>query len=161
MKLLSTEHTDIFINTMNKYMNNVTYCSRKELRTLPIDMPAVFRNFTANRKEINIVKKSGRPWYYMDCGYYANITPRKSFMRIVPNDIQHSKPRYDLPADRFDSQCKLVESVGHGHPLRFSKWKRDGRAILIAPAANKSCRYYGYSLRDWLETTIAEIKKIY
>jgi hypothetical protein len=159
MKLLSTAHKDVFINTINNYMNNITFCSRNDLRTLPIDMPVVFRNFTANRKEIRIVQKTGRPWYYMDCGYFANITPRKSFMRIVPNDIQHSKPRYDLPADRFDDQCKIAELSGHGHPLRFSKWKKDGRAILIAPAANKSCTYYGYNLKDWLEATIAEIRK--
>ena len=126
MKLLSTAHKDVFINTINNYMNNITFCSRNDLRTLPIDMPVVFRNFTANRKEIRIVQKTGRPWYYMDCGYFANITPRKSFMRIVPNDIQHSKPRYDLPANRFNDQCKIAELSGHGHPLRFSKWKKDG-----------------------------------
>jgi len=159
MKLLSIDRDDVFINAMNDHMNNITFCSRKDLDTLPVDTPALFRNFIGNRKAINIAKKTGRPWYYMDCGYYGNVTPRKSFVRMVPNDIQHSKPRYDLPDDRFESQCELVESAGHSHPLRFSKWKRDGRAILIAPAANKSCFYYGYSLKDWFEKTIAEIKK--
>jgi len=153
MKLLSTDPTDPFIDTMT----DITYCRRAELKTYkPLDMPAIFRNFTRARKDIGIAKRAGRPWYYMDCGYFGNVTPRKSFVRLVPNDIQHSKPRYDLPADRFEHQ---IRQVVQPHPIKFNKWKKDGRAILVAPAANKSCFFYGYTLAKWLETTIAQIKQ--
>jgi len=153
MKLLSTDPTDTFIETMS----DITYCRRAELKTYtPLDMPVIFRNFTRARKDIGIAKRAGRPWYYMDCGYFGNVTPRKSFVRLVPNDIQHSKPRYDLPADRFEHQ---IRQVVQPHPIKFDKWKKDGRAILVAPAANKSCTFYGYTLAKWLATTIAQIKQ--
>lgn len=93
-----------------------------------------------------------RTFYYMDTGYFGNEkSPRnpngwKYWHRIVKNDLQHN----DL-ISRPDDRLKLFD-------LDIKKWKQ-GRKILIAAPDEKPMKFYGYDLDQWIDNTIAEIKK--
>lgn len=97
--------------------------------------------------------KDGRTFYYVDTGYFgnertnANPNGWKHWHRIVKNNLQHDEiiPRSD---DRFKKFNK-----------KFTPWKKDGRKILIAAPDEKPCKFYGILKDDWINNTIAEIKK--
>jgi len=94
-----------------------------------------------------------RDFYFIDTGYLGNQRTKenpngwKYYHRIVKNDIQHNEiiPR---PADRFERLN-----------LPVYKWKKGGRNILIAKPDDKPMKHYRIDLDQWLEETIAEIKK--
>lgn len=95
----------------------------------------------------------GRTFYYMDSGYFGNqpssYNPNgwKLYHRIVKNNLQHEEiiPR---PADRWESL-----------KLPIDNWKKGGRSILIAAPDEKPCKFYGVSKDQWVEETIATLKK--
>jgi len=153
-QFVTTITRDPFITKFHGEIEQMTPVS---LRMDETNRAMLFRNFTKRRKEINWCIKNNRNYYYIDCGYFGNSGPKKMFHRIVKNNIQHENPRYDLPSDRFDDQCRAAERVQHSP--RFKGRKKDGRAILVAPVSNKSCTFYGYTLNQWLDHTLAELKK--
>jgi hypothetical protein len=94
----------------------------------------------------------GNNFYFMDSGYVGNnIGTRNSqgikhYHRIVLNDLQHNtiRPR---PSDRWDR-------LGiKPHPRRY------GHKIIVAAPDEKPCRYYGIDQQQWVQDTVAEIKK--
>ena len=97
--------------------------------------------------------KDKRDFYYMDTGYFGNEktvnNPNawKFWHRIVKNNLQHTDivPR---PENRFNEFHK-----------QFNPWKKNGRKILLAKPDEKPMKFYGINLDDWLENTIATIKK--
>jgi hypothetical protein len=116
------------------------------------DAPLVMRGILKKK----IMKKcldDDRTFYYMDTGYFGNeattVNPNgwKYWHRIVKNDLQHNMiiPRPDDRWRQFNRQ--------------FMPWKKDGRKILIAAPDEKPCKYYDIDLDEWLDQTVAEIKK--
>ena len=95
----------------------------------------------------------GRDFYFMDTGYMGNqrgpLNPMgwKFWHRIVKNDLQHDQVIH-RPPDRFK---KLAIPV--------HRWKKGGRKILIAKPDEKPMKFYNLELEQWLEETIATIKK--
>lgn len=95
----------------------------------------------------------GRDFYYMDTGYLGNHKTNRNPMgwkyyhRIVKNDLQHDKiiPR---PDDRW----KAIQ-------LPIENWKKNGRKILIAKPDLKPCKFYDIDLDQWVEETVATLKK--
>ena len=97
--------------------------------------------------------KDGRTFYYMDTGYFGNerttSNPNgwKLWHRIVKNDLQHSEI-ISRPDDRFKKFNKT-----------FRPWKKDGRKILVAAPDEKPCKFYGITKDQWVNETVAKIKK--
>lgn len=95
----------------------------------------------------------GRPFRYMDTGYFGNRPgPRnpsgwKWYHRIVENDLQHG-PVLARPADRW-------EKLG----LKISPWRKDGRNIIIAVPDEKPCVFYDTTVDKWLQDTVSIIKQ--
>jgi hypothetical protein len=97
--------------------------------------------------------QDGRTFYYIDTGYFGNertlSNPNgwKYFHRIVKNDLQHGEiiPR---PDDRFKQFNK-----------KFTPWRKAGRKILVAAPDEKPCKFYGVDKEEWVQQTVATIKK--
>lgn len=96
--------------------------------------------------------EDGNNFYYIDSGYVGNNVGSnnsqgiKQYHRIVLNDLQHTtiRPR---PSDRWDLLGVKV------HARRF------GRRIIVAAPDEKPCKYYGIDQQQWIQDTVAEIKK--
>jgi hypothetical protein len=70
----------------------------------------------------------------------------KLYHRIVRNDLQH-KTITPRPADRWQALDVVLQ------PRKF------GRKIIVATPDEKPCRYYGIDQQQWVEQTVAELKK--
>jgi len=102
-----------------------------------------------------IMKKcleDGNNFYYMDSGYVGNNVGIRNkhgikfYHRIVPNDLQHSTIR-SRPSDRWDR----LGITPHA--------RRYGYRIIVAAPDEKPCKYYGIDQQQWIEETVAEIKR--
>ena len=126
-------------------------------RTISEIAPPIFRGI-ANRKHIHNCINGGKDFYYMDTGYFGNFVStgnssgRKMYHRIVKNELQKSIIE-NKPADRWKA---LVKS---DRRLQWPGWKKNGNKILLIVSNPKSCHYFGYDMPQWLDTTIATIKK--
>lgn len=116
------------------------------------DDPIVLRGIL-KKKWIHRCWEDARDFYYMDTGYFGNEPTQsnpngwKYWHRIVKNDLQHGEI-IKRPDDRFS-----------GFKKKFQPWKKDGRKILLAAPDEKPMKFYEKDLDEWLEQTIAEIKK--
>lgn len=117
----------------------------------PAHVPVILRSMT-RRKEIHRFWNEGRPFFYIDTGYLGNLGKKKWWHRVVPNNVQHTKPRLDLPSDRF-------ELLTGAPQIRFNSWRRPGKNILLVTPSEKPCKFYGITRDDWVKDTIAELKK--
>ena len=94
----------------------------------------------------------GKDFYYVDSGYVGNNISKinrmgnKLYHRIVRNDLQH-KTIVPRPADRWQALGIVLK------PRKF------GRKIIVAAPDEKPCRFYGIDQQQWVEQTVAEIKK--
>lgn len=89
---------------------------------------------------------NNRTFYYIDNGYFGN-NGRKVYFRIIKNHVHDVRDIIDRPRDRL-SQCYV--------PL---KGFTPGRKILIAPPSEKSFSLWNINQQQWIDETIAEIKK--
>jgi hypothetical protein len=91
-------------------------------------------------------------FYYMDSGYVGNNVGTqnrhgiKQYHRIVRNDLQHRtiRPR---PSNRWDLLGVRIDP------------RRSGHKIIVAAPDEKPCKYYGIDQQQWIEDTVAEIKR--
>jgi hypothetical protein len=126
-------------------------------KTIPEPVPPIFRGII-KRKYIHDCINRGIDFYYMDTGYFGNFvnlnnpSGKKIYHRIVKNELQKSKIELK-PTDRWEA---LVKSDKR---LQWPGWKTEGDKILLIVSNPKSCHYFGYDMPQWLDTTIAEIKK--
>lgn len=126
-------------------------------KSIPGIAPAIFRGII-KRKHIHDYVNRHEDFYYMDTGYFGNFTSagnpsgKKIYHRIVKNELQKSFME-KKPADRWQG---LVKSDPR---LQWPGWKKHGNKILLIVSNPKSCHYFGYDMPQWLETTIATIKK--
>ena len=125
--------------------------------SMPGDSPQIFRGLI-KRKHIHDCIKRGEDFYYMDTGYFGNFVSvgnpggKKMYHRIVKNELQKTKIELKSP-DRWQA---LVKS---DRRLRWPGWKKGGDKILLVVSNPKSCHYFGYDMPQWLDETIATIKK--
>lgn len=123
-----------------------------------IEEPIAFRSITKR----NLIKKcweTGRTFYFMDTGYFANYSTKnnpkgvKRWHRIVKNNVQHIGNVLPRPDDRWRKlQAEFPKLVWPG-------WKKTGSKILLVAPSEKPCKFYGIDLNTWLNDTIIEIKK--
>lgn len=113
--------------------------------------PLVLRGIMKHK----IIKRcwaDGRPFRYMDSGYFgnrpspANPSGWKMYHRIVLNDLQHNTV-VDRPDDRW-------QALG----LQIKPMRNSGSKILIAAPDEKPCAFYGITLNNWLESTMHTLK---
>jgi len=160
--LFISEEDKILANFKAGVPNSI-YIDRKDISSKlqqspwPIEIPVAFRSMT-KRKEIHKCWQTGRDFYYVDNGYVGNLTKRKMYYRVVKNNIQHTKPRFDLPDDRWHELMSLAPY------LRYSQGKRkfgnggNGPILLVTPS-EKPCQFYGVDKEKWQADTIQELQK--
>ena len=94
----------------------------------------------------------GKDFYYVDSGYVGNNISKinrmgnKLYHRIVRNDLQH-KTIVPRPPDRWQALGIVLK------PRKF------GKKIIVAAPDEKPCRFYGIDQQQWVEQTVAELKK--
>ena len=128
------------------------YLPYEEIIKTPVTNPISFRSL-AKRKVIYESLGSKRPFYYIDTGYVGNLIKKKHWHRIVKNDVQHTNI-FDCPDDRWQ---RIVQQSPE---LDFVEWRRDhnGKILLVTPS-EKPCKFYKIDRDQWVEETVAELKK--
>lgn len=148
---LSKGGEDEYINMFAKGCNQIPVSDEKfkyDDTTGPIVLRGILKHKIMKR-----CWQDKRDFYYLDTGYFgnertaANPNGWKHWHRIVKNNLQHGEiiPR---PDDRLKQFNK-----------KFNSWKKGGRKILVAAPDEKPCKFYGIVKEDWINETVAEIKK--
>ena len=151
-KIYITDSTDAIVGDFTQSFDEVESTNYANLKNNQDNTPVILRGLT-ERKVIRLCEKQKRDYYYIDTGYMGNLQKRKDWHRIVKNDVQNMKPKYDLPADRF---LQLPHAISN---LRFKGWKKFNGPILVVTPSAKPCMFYGIDRDEWVEETITEIKK--
>ena len=107
--------------------------------------PIALRSIT-KKKIMDQCRAQGRDFYYIDTGYFGNHK-LKDYHRVTKNAMQWTGPTQDRPADR------LERTRVRPRPITA------GRKILIAPPSHKAMRYWERDPEQWVEETIATLKK--
>ncbi len=89
---------------------------------------------------------NGRPFYYIDNGYFGNLRT-KTYFRIIKNHVHDIRDVIDRPRDRLN-RCELTLN-----PYSL------GKKILIAPPSQKSLTMWNMTPEQWIADTLVEIKK--
>lgn len=95
--------------------------------------------------------QDGRPFRYMDTGYFGNRPSRQNpqgwkwYHRIVNNDLQHS----DIVMQSSDRWDRLGISI--------QPWRRTGRNIVIVMPDEKACLFYDTTPEAWLESIMKQL----
>lgn len=123
-----------------------------------IHIPIAFRGIT-KRNLIKTCWEIGRPFYFMDTGYFANYATKnnpkavKRWHRIVKNNVQHLGKVEDRPSDRWEMlQREFPKLIWPG-------WKKKGRAILVVTPSEKPCKFYGINATEWVNNTVNTLKE--
>tara|TARA_R110000787_G_C13428656_1_gene445434 strand:+ start:1023 stop:1886 length:864 start_codon:yes stop_codon:yes gene_type:complete len=119
----------------------------------PNDIPVAFRSMT-KRKEIWKCWETGRPFYYIDNGYMGNLMKKKKYYRVVKNNIQHTKIKPNMPADRYRELCQFAPYMNY----YGKKAVQDGAILLVTPS-EKPCQFYNIDKNTWLKETKTELRK--
>ena len=151
-EILAIDENDAIMKCLANGVNAQFVNNYKSLRNIDSSLPVMFRSMT-QRKTVSLCEQQNREYYYIDTGYIGNLQKRKNWHRVVKNGMQHLEPRYDLPADRYES------IIGTRDHLKFKGWRKDGRSILVVTPSDKPCLFYGINRDKWVTNTIAELKK--
>lgn len=93
----------------------------------------------------------GRPFRYMDTGYFGNRPNPKNpngwkwYHRIVNNDLQHG--------DIVPQSNDRWERLG----ITLKPWRRTGRNIVIVMPDEKPCIFYNTTPDEWLRSIISQL----
>jgi hypothetical protein len=119
--------------------------SSQEAVLTPVEHPFGIRGmkFTAI---VNQCWQTGRTFYYIDNGYVGNVD-KKVWFRIIKNHVHDIRPVIERPRDRLD-QC----------PFTLKKFSL-GSKILVAPPSEKSFSLWAIDQQQWIDETVAEIKR--
>jgi len=150
--MIAIDNTDEIVKCLAKGGKARFIDDYKDLKTAHINEAVIFRSMT-QRKTVALCEQQTRNYFYIDTGYIGNLEKRKVWHRVVPNNMQHTTPNYNLPDKRF----KLISKDKPYLP--FTEWKTKGSAILIVTPSDKPCMFYGVDRDTWLNETITELKK--
>jgi len=133
-----------FVDRFAQGCNGMLMTAQEAMLT-PVSNPFCIRGMKFT-EAVRQCWNQGRTFYYIDNGYFGNHG-RKIYFRIIKNHVHDIRDIIDRPRDRLD-RCELV--------LRnFST----GKKILIAPPSEKSFSLWNINQQQWIDETIAEIKK--
>ena len=122
------------------------FAGSKDIKNVDATTPIAVRGI-AKKKVIHKAIEDGRDFYYIDTGYFGN-DKTKHYHRITKNALQFNLPILkDCPDDRFMRTGTEIR--------RYTP----GENILLCPPSQKALSYWNVDLQEWLESTVAEIKK--
>jgi len=108
-------------------------------------------------------------FFYIDNGYIGNVLNNKQFHRVIQNHVHDIRPIIERPRDRLEDVIGFLEwtrskgnrRVNITNPKDFLKPKsfKPGRNILVAPPSQKSFTLWDINQEEWIDQTVAEIKK--
>lgn len=108
--------------------------------------PLVMRGLASDSQNaIKYCQLHGIDFYNIDTGYIQPST-RKDYHRVTKNNLQNLSAIKDCPVDRLK---KLNWNYREPH--------NDGK-ILICPPSEKVMKFYDVNLKEWLESTVDQIK---
>jgi hypothetical protein len=119
--------------------------------------PILIRGISAGGHAKHAVEH-GRDYYFVETGYLGNYrcennqTGRKIYHRIEKNSMQQSRIM-DVPDDRWRDLCAFNPT------LTYQGWKKPGGKILLIMSTDKPFTYYGTTKDEWVNSTIATLKK--
>jgi len=151
-KYLAIDPNDNIVQPLAESVGATFVDGFKSLKNYNVSSPVIFRGMTG-RKIVEACEKQNREYLYIDTGYIGNMQKRKDWHRVVSSGMQHSQINWNLNNDRFE---KIAASKPY---LRFPGWKKDGRAILVVTPSEKPCKYYGINRDEFVEQTLATLKK--
>ena len=104
------------------------------------------------------------PFFYIDNQYLGNMRSKKQYHRIVKNHVHDVRPIIERPRDRLETVIKYLRWAQLKRPdllptLLEPKPFTPGRSILVAPPSPKSFTLWDIDQEDWIDQTVAEIKK--
>jgi hypothetical protein len=151
-RYLALDSVDLIVAPLAQSVKATFVDNWKNLIKYPNTDPVIFRSM-AQRKTVAVCERQNRPYYYIDTGYIGNMQKRKDWHRVVLNGMQHSNINWEMPNDRFRS---LTTSKPY---LTFPGWKKNGKNILLVTPSEKPCKFYGINKDEFINNTIAELKK--
>jgi len=98
-------------------------------------------------------QREKRTWFYADNGYFHPGKRPENYFRVTRNALQHDGsgelifPKW-LARERF----KRLN-------ITIQPWRKAGRHIVICPPARLFGAQWGFSADQWLEDTIATLKR--
>lgn len=133
-----------FVNRFRDGCNGVLVSAQQAF--LPgVDNPLCIRGMKFQTTVQNCWQ-SGRTFYYIDNGYLGNLRT-KVWFRIIKNHVHDIRPVVSRSRDRLDLCDYQTKNF---YP---------GRKILVAPPSVKSFSLWNIDQAQWIQDTIAEIKK--
>jgi len=138
----------------SKFITGYDYKRSRDTITDPILIRGITTGEYAKQAQAQ-----GRDFYFVETGYLGNYrcdnntTGRKIYHRIEKNAMQQSRIM-DVPDDRWQALCKFNPD------LTYRGWrKRSGSKILLIMSTDKPFEYYGTTKDEWVNSTIATLKK--
>lgn len=150
-EMLFVDNDDAIVNCLAE--STTAHFIAAENRTKYPDIPFGLRSMT-KRKLIHALWNEKRDFYYIDTGYLGNLGKRKDYHRLVKNDVQHVNKIVEVPSDRYRNL------IYHKPYVEYKGRKnQDAENILLVTPSDKPTKFYNINRKDWVEQTIAEIKK--
>tara|TARA_A100001015_G_C14792390_1_gene633594 strand:+ start:121 stop:915 length:795 start_codon:yes stop_codon:yes gene_type:complete len=128
----------IIVQTPEDYIKNI-----KHLRG-PLIVQGVAPMYAEAQRQ---AKKNGIDYYNIDNGYFGNFK-KKIWFRVTKNNLQLSGSLIKRKGDR-------VKLAGVG----LKEWDKRGSRILICQPSKWSAEYFGYSIEDWTDRTVEEVRR--
>lgn len=91
---------------------------------------------------------TNRPFIFVDTGYWLNL-PKKRYHRFTIGHFQEWQV-FNRPSDRWEEQKALG--------IDMLPWRDPGSKILLCPPTPKSIHPYDFTVDEWVENTIRELK---
>ena len=107
--------------------------------------PVALRSI-AKKKIMKKCLADKRDFFYIDTGYFGNYK-LKDYHRVTKNAMQWLGPTEHRPSDRLDRTRVRPKPM------------TPGSKILLCPPSAKALSYWELDEQQWIENTIAEIKK--
>lgn len=130
---------------VHAFVQGAAGCMASWDKAKDLTAPIALRSI-AKRKIMQECLELARDFYYIDTGYFGN-GKLKDYHRVTRNAMQWLGPTEDRPADRLERTRVKPRPI------------TPGSKILIAPPSHKAMSYWGMDPDQWVEETIATIKK--
>jgi hypothetical protein len=149
--LLLTKNSDEYIDRFSQGVRQAPQSLENYCFEQVSDVVIVLRGIMKH-KLIKQFWDAGQNFVYMDSGYLGNRPCAKNphgwklWHRMVPNNIQHSA-LIARPSDRWQRLGLLLAP------------RKQGRKILVVAPDQKPCKFYDIDLDQWIQDTVAEIKR--
>lgn len=156
LKLLNTS-----IFNFTKGCNGVAV-SLEEARAYPDNTWVIYG--AGMIKAVKNCWENNTPFFYIDNQYLGNMRSKKQWHRIIKDHVHDIRPIIERPRDRLEQVIKYIQWAQLKRPelnptLLDPKPFTSGRNILIAPPSPKSFTLWNIDQQQWIDQTVAEIKK--